>query len=104
MPTMNATNTPQAAATARSRRGRGVRIEGVDVSFMRVASSQGPPHDARSELDDGEDVEQQHQRAQDERERDRAGAAAPLLLLGEHDAIAAIVIHLRDIASRSGPS
>src|SRR5262245_7836817 len=45
---------------------------------------------AGTELDDGDDIEQQHERAKRERNRDRPHPLAALLLLSEHEAVLAI--------------
>ena len=88
----SATNRPHAAATAASRPMRGVR-------GLRCVASQSPlrarldrhaldrPHQHRRSLDQGHHEEQHHERHQDHRDRDRALAAAALLLLGEHDPV-----------------
>src|SRR5579871_1716185 len=106
MPTMKATNTPHAAATMRSRRlapaftwsraptdalsplpvAPPPKASPPDVMLYPLPHLQRPVQDAGTEFDDGDHVEQQHQRRERERNCDVAGAAAALLLFGEDDA------------------
>src|SRR5215216_3238993 len=88
-PTMAATKTPQAAATTTSRRRPLTRTGwSVDTVFIAKRSdSQRSVEHAGAELDDGHDVEQERERAERKADGDRARAAAPLLLLAEHDPV-----------------
>src|SRR5580692_8359488 len=102
---MVATNTPQAAATARSRRRSGpvwlelrALIASGSRSFsssiavsIRGRSSWLVQH-ARS-LHQRHDIEQDNQRAERDRDRDRARAPLALLLLGEDDPFR-LVVHV----------
>src|SRR4029077_2195479 len=108
MPTMNATNTPHAVAIKMSDVGRRVadvaRRTTPDVAhsassvgrlvMSAILSSaiclQRPLQQAGAALDDGNHVEQKHKRSERERDGDRAGAPAALLLVGEHDALLAV--------------
>src|SRR5262245_16572511 len=86
---MAATKTPQAAATTTSRRRlrAGAERSVGSVLIAERFDSQRPVEHAGAELDDGHDVEQQRERAKRKADGDRAGAAAPLLLLAEHDPV-----------------
>src|SRR6266567_2084257 len=86
MPTMTATKMPQAAATATSRL-RALAGSSLIERFMGIdpTPSQRPVEHAGPELDDGDDIEQHHQRPERECDRDRARASPALLLFGEHD-------------------
>src|SRR4051812_27440179 len=77
---MLATSTPQAVAIVRSRR----RCCGVAWWGAFIARSQWTVEHARA-LHQRDDVEQDDERAEHQRDRDRARAPAALLLLGEHD-------------------
>src|SRR5450432_3781249 len=107
MPTMTATNTPHAAAIATSESRRRTADDGAPAEPLpvcRVPSvigrassvirhpSQRPVQHVGAELDDGDHVEQKHQRAERERDGDRTMTATPLLLLGEDDAVFAVVV------------
>src|SRR5215216_1566300 len=86
---MAATKTPQAAATTTSRRRPLTRTGwSVDTVFIakRFDSKRSVEH-AGAKLDDGHDVEQERERAERKADGDRACAAAPLLLLAEHDPV-----------------
>src|SRR5215471_11077634 len=102
MPTITATNAPHAAATMTSRRRLGLVWL---VSFIVALPSRHLQHAGLPDLDDGERIEQHHERAERERDRDVAGAAAALLLLGEHDAVVAVLVHDRHPRlTRCGPT
>src|SRR5260370_38155423 len=89
MPPIRATKTPQAAATAMSRARLRVGWWGASLIVYLILW----PQPARLELDDGEKEEQQHERTEGERNGDRPRALATFLLLGEHDAVFAILVH-----------
>src|SRR5258705_13926913 len=90
MPTIRATKTPQAAATAISRARLRVGWWGASLIVYLILW----PQPARLELDDGEKEEQQHHRAEGERDGNRPRALATFLLLGEHDAVFSILVHV----------
>src|ERR1700694_5456309 len=90
MPTITPTKTPHAAATAMSRPRFGTGWSGMWLIVYLALW----PRSARLELDDGEKEEQQHERAEGERNGDRPRALATLLLRGEHDAVFAILVHV----------
>src|SRR6185295_11754690 len=84
MPTMPATKAPQAAATMTSR--RRALVCPVDIWSVDIIVSQRPDQHRRS-LDQRHQVEQHDERAERQRDRDRAGAAAAFLLLRQHNAV-----------------
>src|SRR5690348_13885375 len=73
---MPATVSPQIAATTLSR-----RRSGGDGAFMTY--SQRPDQHAWT-LDQGDNVNYRHENAERDRNRDRTGAAAALLFLGQN--------------------
>src|SRR5215470_10164616 len=106
---MKATNTPQAVAIRMSDFGRRTMDDGVRTAPGTKRSpscvvccpisvicypSQRPLQYAGAELDDRDHVEKQHQCREHERDGDRSGTTAALLLFGEHDALLTVfVVH-----------
>src|SRR6266702_8162704 len=91
---MPATHRPHATATILSRRRSGldealscgVVIGALSWACVGVSCSQRAIEHARPQFDDGDKVDEKHQNAERHRERNRAGAAAALLLVGQNNA------------------
>src|SRR5215469_3206650 len=90
---MVAANRPQAAATATSRRCNGSLGVLLGVSGLMASADLRLVQNARP-LHQGDDIEQDGERAERERNGDRARALLALLLLGQDDPFGLVVRHL----------